>query len=186
MKGHPGESVDVHSPFDFLKTELVPAVTDIRAGYRAWVRAYWNGGSCHYVAAIELPVGAGSTDRTALIRYSYHTEPEGFGTSRQARDAAWAFIDDHWVGRTAEEVKRERNVAQEMVRGLLHGLGYVGDRFESPVAWHCRGWEAGVTPEGKVAHSCCCVVGQAERILRDDPHYQPPAGDPGLEAFFAG
>ena len=78
MKGHPGEPVDVHSPADFLKTEVVPAVTDIRAGYRAWVRAYWNGGSCHYAAGIELPVGAGSTDRTALIRYSYHTEPEGF------------------------------------------------------------------------------------------------------------
>ena len=82
-------------------------------------------------------------------------------------------------------MKRERNVAQEMVRGLLHGLGYVGDRFESPVAWHCRGCEAEVAPDGSVEHTQYCVVGQAERILGDDHLRETPGwrrSSPGSRA----
>ena len=73
-----------------------------------------------------------------------------------------------------------------MVRDLLRSLGYVSDQFESTVQWRCRSCEVAVSPNGVVLHSQYCVVGKAERLLYDDPHYGPPAGDAGMEEFSTG
>ena len=62
----------------------------------------------------------------------------------------------------------------------------MGDEFESPVTWHCRACEAVVSPEGKVEHTQYCVVGKAELSIAGDVFYEPPAGDAGLEEFYAG
>ena len=69
---------------------------------------------------------------------------------------------------------------------LFHSLAYVGDEFESPVTWHCRGCEAAVSPEGRVEHTQYCAVGRAEQHIAADVSYGPPAGDAGQEEFFAG
>ena len=41
-------------------------------------------------------------------------------------------------------------------------------------------------PDGKVEHTQYCVVGKAELNIAGDVFYEPPAGDAGLEEFFAG
>ena len=158
--------------------------TALRVGYPATVSVYQRDGAYHYAASVGVTDEPNGSKRAAGREHSHQGGP-GYQTVREAMAAGWRYIDGHWLGRAAMVIGVQ-DTAQEMVRGLLHGLGYVGDQFESPVAWHCRGCEAEVSPEGKVEHTQYCVVGKAELSIAGDVFYEPPAGDVGLEEFFTG
>ena len=156
----------------------------VRAGYPASVSVYERDGEFHYVALMGLTDEPNGSKRAAGMVHS-HQIGNGYPTIWAAMAAGWEHIDGRWLGRTTQEVAEGQGSAQ-MVRGLLQTLGYVADQFESPVQWQCRSCEAEVSSDGVVAHTQFCVVGVAERLLGDDPHYGPPAGDAGMEEFSAG
>ena len=155
----------------------------VTVGYPAYVSVYQHGGLYHYFARIGVTDEPNGSKRAADWVHS-HEIGQGFHTIWTAMAAGWTYIDEHWLGRRDE--RAEEQEPAEMVRDLLHSLGYTSDEFESPVQWQCRSCEAAVSPNGVVLHTEYCVVGKAERLLYDDPHYGPPAGDAGLEEFFAG
>ena len=157
--------------------------TALRVGYPATASVYQRDGAYHYAASVGLTDEPNGSKRAAGMAHS-HQEGDGYQTVEEAMAVGWHYIDEHWLGRAADkEVSQD---ATEVVRGLLHGLAYVGDQFESPVRWHCRACEAEVSPEGKVEHTQYCVVGKAEAHIAGDLSHGPPAGDAGLEEFFAG
>ena len=165
------------------ETVIIHAIaseTALRVGYPATVSVYQRDGAHHYAASVGLTDEPNGSKRAAGMEHSHQGGP-GYQTVREAMGAGWRYIDGHWLGQ--KEVVDDPSA---MVRELLHTLGYVGDEFESPVTWHCRACEAEVSPEGKVEHTQYCVVGKAELSIAGDVFYEPPAGDAGLEEFYAG
>ena len=165
------------------ETVIIHAIaseTALRVGYPATVSVYQRDGAHHYAASVGLTDEPNGSKRAAGMEHSHQGGP-GYQTVREAMGAGWRYIDGHWLGQ--KEVVDDPSA---MVRELLHTLGYVGDEFESPVTWHCRACEAVVSPEGKVEHTQYCVVGKAELSIAGDVFYEPPAGDAGLEEFYAG
>ena len=165
------------------ETVIIHAIaseTALRVGYPATVSVYQRDGAHHYAASVGLTDEPNGSKRAAGMEHSHQGGP-GYQTIREAMGAGWRYIDGHWLGQ--KEVVDDPSA---MVRELLHTLGYVGDEFESPVTWHCRACEAVVSPEGKVEHTQYCVVGKAELSIAGDVFYEPPAGDAGLEEFYAG
>ena len=165
------------------ETVIIHAIaseTALRVGYPATVSVYQRDGAHHYAASVGLTDEPNGSKRAAGMEHSHQGGP-GYQTVREAMGAGWRYIDGHWLGQ--KEVVDDPSA---MVRELLHSLGYVGDEFESPVTWHCRACEAVVSPEGKVEHTQYCVVGKAELSIAGDVFYEPPAGDAGLEEFYAG
>ena len=165
------------------ETVIIHAIaseTALRVGYPATVSVYQRDGAHHYAASVGLTDEPNGSKRAAGMEHSHQGGP-GYQTVREAMGAGWRYIDGHWLGQ--KEVVDDPSA---MVRELLHSLAYVGDEFESPVTWHCRACEAVVSPEGKVEHTQYCVVGKAELSIAGDVFYEPPAGDAGLEEFYAG
>ena len=165
------ESVVIH---------VITSEQDYREGYPARVSVYERDGAYHYAVALGLVDEPNGSKRAAGTAYS-HQEGDGYPTADEAMVAGWRHIDVRWLGRM--------DVAEDpaaVVRELLHSLAYVGDELESPVTWHCRACEAVVSHDGSVEHTQYCAVGKAERYIDGDVSYGPPAGDAGLEEFFAG
>ena len=153
---------------------------EYRVGYPARVSVYKRDGAYHYAVALGLIDEPNGSKRAAGVAHS-HQEGDGYESVDAAMAAGWRHIDVRWLGQ--KEVVDDPSA---MVRKLLHSLAYVGDEFESPVTWHCRACEAEVSPDGSVEHTQDCAVGRAERHIAGDVSYGPPAGDAGLEEFFAG
>ena len=151
-----------------------------REGYPARVSVYERDGAYHYAVALGLNDEPNGSKRAAGTAYS-HQEGDGYQGIPEAMAAGWKHIDVRWLGRV--EVDAD---PAAVVKELLHSLAYVGDQIESPVRWHCRACEAEVSLDGKVEHTEYCCVGKAELHVAADVSYGPPAGDAGLEEFFAG
>ena len=153
---------------------------EYRVGYPARVSVYKRDGAYHYAVALGLTDELNGSKRAAGTAYS-HQEGDGYESVEAAMAAGWRQIDVRWLGE-----KEVVDNPAEMIKGLLHSLAYVGDKFESPVTWHCRGCEAVVSPDGKVEHTQYCAVGRAEHHIAADVSYGPPVGDAGQEEFYTG